>query len=94
MQVENNNLYNNIIERRAKKKKKRVVLSTELVLTAKQARAIVAAKEAKEEAKGQAKAIREALKTTRQEAATITKAQVEERKKACSTTIEVKKLSD
>ena len=64
IQVENNNLYNNVIERRAKKEKKWVVLSTKLVLTTKQARAIVAAKEAKEEAKGQAKATREALKTT------------------------------
>ena len=64
MQVENNDLHNNVAERRAKKKKKRVVLSTESVLTAKWARAIIAAKEAKEEAKGQAKATREALKTT------------------------------
>ena len=40
------------------------MLSTELVLTAKWARAIVATKEAKKEAKGQAKATREALKTT------------------------------
>ena len=58
--MEKNNFCNNIAERRAKKKKKkkRVVLSTELVLTTKWARAIIAAKEAEEEAKGQAKAIR------------------------------------
>jgi Tfp pilus assembly protein PilO len=90
--VENNNLRNNVAERRAKKKKKWVVLFTELVLTAEWVRAIVAAKEAEEEAKGQAKAIREALKTAQQEVATIAKAQVEKRKKACSTTAEAKKL--
>lgn len=94
MQVENNDLRNNVTERRAKKKKKRVVLSTESVLTAEWARAIVAAKEAEMEAKGQAKAKREALKTTRQEAATIAKAQVEERKKARAAAAEAKKLSD
>jgi len=52
MQVENNDLRNNVAERRAKKKKKWVVLSTELVLTAEWARAIVATKEAEKEAKG------------------------------------------
>ena len=52
MQVENNNLYNNVVERRAKKKKKWVVLSTKLVLTTKWVRAIIAAKEAEEKAKG------------------------------------------
>ena len=50
--MENNDFYNNIIEKRAKKKKKWVVLSTKLVLTAEWVRAIIVAKEAKEEAKG------------------------------------------
>jgi len=51
LQQENTELCNSAVERRAKKKNRRVVLSTELVLTTKLAKALIATKAAIAETK-------------------------------------------
>ena len=67
-----------------------MVLSTKSVFTTKQAKALINAKEAAEEAKQKTKNTRGRLRKKRKEIATITKAQVQERKKAQTVTIKAK----
>ena len=59
MEVKATNLCNYTVERNKRKQRKRTVLSCKLVLTTKTMRAVVAAKEAIEELKKNAKIARE-----------------------------------
>ena len=94
LRLENTELCNGAVDRRAKKKKKRVVLSTELVLTTKSAKALIDAREAAEEAKQRARNTRKRLRKEKQEIATVAKAQVQERKEARAAAIKAKKAAD
>ena len=76
LQLENTELHNGAVDRRAKKKKKRVVFSTKLVFTTKQAKALINAREAVEEAKQRTKNTRQQRKKEKKEIAIIAQVQV------------------